>query len=626
MSNQNHEINVNTGIKYKEEYNQYTFKLRHKRNWWWLLLLLLPLLLFIKCSKDITVTCIDAEGGYPIENQDVTLDYTAHFLYNNGQFLNNVPVNMTQGTDSMGKTTFKDLPCSVFSYVFYCLQKANFSTIEECYAPVDVDKNFHYTWNVKFDMEPLRKDLYVKLLDRETRDVLPDGKLVYRYIDNGEEKIDSAKADAAGVVTLPNMRFCSIIEEMTGSCYGYKDETKTDVPNQSLENPSDSTALLLTPIMERITFFVKNKVSKQPIPGAQCIVSLTHPGQSRKTTKRNVTTSIDGKGIAVYDSAFILSKLNIYASKTNYYDGELEGGPWTVEKFIKQDDDTRTIWLTPKPYVQELINIDSINGKPIPGVENIIKITSPDGSVKEVKEISNRNGVFPVSATEDDRIEIVSRKNNEYIPKKTEIPLFKDLKDKKIRMQPEMGEIQFRTVEEGTNKILPNCRLHVTGSISGHMQPTNSGNGVFKVKMRKAEKLSIVATKDHYPPNTTKVRNASYNELFNSPQSRRDIPLKVIPPCGGGKNVPKANSGPRHQATYGMGQMSGTSSIWVDFYGEADYLTIYDGTQAQGTPIINRQIIQNQMTLPFNFTQGAVTVVIESSNTSSWEYVVNCPD
>ncbi len=626
MSEPKHVINVDTGIRYKDEYNQYTFKLHHKRNWWWLLLLLLPFLLFIKCSKDITVTCTDAEGGYPIENQEVTIDYTAHFLYNNGMFLNNVPVNITQETDSAGKTTFKDLPCSVFSYVFYCLQKATFTTGGECYAPLDADRNFHYTWNVDLDMGPLRKDLYVRLLDRVTKDVLPDGKLVYRYIDNGKERIDSAQADAAGVVRLPNMRFCATIEEMTGSCYGYKDETRKDVPNQVLENPSDSTALLLTPVMKSFTFFVKNKVSKQPVPGALCTVSLTHPGSSKRVTRKKVTTSIDGKGIAVYDSAFVLSVIDIHATKANYYDGVLEGGPWTVENFIKQDDNTRTVWLEPKPYVQEFINIDSINGAPIPGVENVIRITSPDGKVKEVKEISNRNGVFPVSATEDDRIEIISKKNNEYIPKRVSIPKFKDVKDKKIRMQPEMGKIQFRTVEEETGSLLPGCRLNVTGSISGHMQPTNSGNGVFTVNMRKAETLSIVASKGNYPPNTTKVRNARYSELASSPQPRRDIPLKTIPPCGGGKNVPKAGSGPRHEATYGMGQMSGSSSIWVDFYGEADYLTVYDGTQAQGTPIVPRQIIQNKMTIPFNFTQGAVTVVIESSNTSSWEYVVNCPD
>lgn len=617
-------ININSSIRYKEEYDLYTFRMCHKRNWWWLLLLLLPLLLFVKCSKDITVTCIDSEGNFPVAGQEVKLDYTAHFLYNDGKFLADEPISIVQETDSTGCTTFEDLPCSVFSYIFYCLQQADYSVGSECYGQADERHNFHYVWNVEIELEPFRTDLYIKLMDKETLDVLPDAKVVYRYIDNGEEKTDSAEADAAGIAVIPQMRYCSVIDKITGSCYGYMDEVRMDIPNQKLAEVSDSTALLLTPIMERFDFFVKNKISKQPIPEALCDVSLIHPGLSRTVTTRRVTTSIDGKGVAVYDSAFVLSVINIQASKVNYYDGELEGGPWVVEEFIKQDEDTRTVWLTPKPYVQEFVNIDSINGEPIPGVENVIRIISPDGTTSTITEISNRNGVFPISATEDDRIEIVSTKNNEYIPKKTIVPLFKEA-EKEIRMQPEMGTVVFRTVVDGTGRVLPGCQLKITGSISGNIPPTNSGNGVFEVNMRKAENISIVASKSGYAPNTTKVRNARYHELAKSPQARRDIPLIPIPPCGGGSIVPKGANEKNHQATYGMGQLVGNTTIDVDFYSEADILTVYDGPKAQGTPIINRRIIQNKMVIPIHFTQGAVTVVITSSDSSSWEYVVNCP-
>lgn len=617
-------ININSSIRYKEEYDLYTFRMCHKRNWWWLLLLLLPLLLFVKCSKDITVTCIDSEGNFPVAGQEVKLDYTAHFLYNDGEFLADEPISIVQETDSTGCTTFEDLPCSVFSYIFYCLQQADYSVGSECYGQADEKHNFHYVWNVEIELEPFRTDLYIKLMDKETLDVLPDAKVVYRYIDNGEDKTDSAEADAAGIAVIPQMRYCSVIDKITGSCYGYMDEVRMDIPNQKLAEVSDSTALLLTPIMERFDFFVKNKISKQPIPEALCDVSLTHPGLSRTVTTRRVTTSIDGKGVAVYDSAFVLSVINIQASKVNYYDGELEGGPWVVEEFIKQDEDTRTVWLTPKPYVQEFVNIDSINGEPIPGVENVIRIISPDGTTSTITEISNRNGVFPISATEDDRIEIVSTKNNEYIPKKTIVPLFKEA-EKEIRMQPEMGTVVFRTVVDGTGRVLPGCQLKITGSISGNIPPTNSGNGVFEVNMRKAENISIVASKSGYAPNTTKVRNARYHELAKSPQARRDIPLIPIPPCGGGSIVPKGANEKNHQATYGMGQLVGNTTIDVDFYSEADILTVYDGPKAQGTPIINRRIIQNKMVIPIHFTQGAVTVVITSSDSSSWEYVVNCP-
>ena len=193
-------------------------------------------------------------------------------------------------------------------------------------------------------------------------------------------------------------------------------------------------------------------------------------------------------------------------------------------------------------------------------------------------------------------------------------------------MQPELDTIKFRTVVEDGSQVLPNCQLRVTGSVSGNLPPNNSGDGVFTVNMRKTESLSIIAYKSEYAPNTTKVRNAPYNELATSNQKRRDIPLVKVPPCGAGKNVPKAANEVHHVATYGMGQMSGTTTIWVDFYNEADMLTVYDGNKPQGTPLVRQTVIANQKRIPIHFTQGAVTVVIDtSSNTSSWEYVVNCP-
>lgn len=258
MSHSKPAINVKSNMKYKEEYDQYTFQLCHKRNYWWLLLLLLPLLLFIKCSKDITVTCMDGEGNFPIESQSVQLDYSAHYLYNDGKFLASDSISIIQKTDTDGSTTFEDLPCSVFSYLFYCLQEATFSVESECYKPIIENHNFHYNRQVTLKMEPFRKDLYIKLLDRETRDELPDGKLIYRYIDNNEEKTDSVEADAAGVVRIPQMRYCSSMTEITGCCYGYEDETRKDVLNKNLVSVCDSTTLLLRPIMERFTFFAKN--------------------------------------------------------------------------------------------------------------------------------------------------------------------------------------------------------------------------------------------------------------------------------------------------------------------------------------------------------------------------------
>lgn len=535
--NQPRPIHVGDRMKYKEEYDQYDIQLYHRRNYWWLLLLLLPLLLLIQCKKDISVTCLEPDSGAPIVDQPVSMSYQAHFLFKDGRFLATDSINMTQTTDSTGQTVFRDLPCSVFSYIFYCRSQVSFTAQSECHAAVDERHNFHFTRHVDLTMEPRREDLYVKLLDLETGDPLPDGTLYFRYVELGEEHTDSAHADAAGVAMMPQMRYCSVID-LLGRCHGYADTTRTKVPCQDLMAPNDSTALRLRPIKERFTFFVKNKVTRQPIPDAKCIVTLTHPQGS--TQSREVHTSIDGKGIAAYDNAFVLASITIHASKVHYKDGDLEpnpqtGSPWIVEEFIPQPDSVRTVWLEPDPYQQEFINVDSVTGQPIPGVHNEIRITNPDGSVETLVEISNRNGVFPVTAIEDAKVEIISTLSPGYKPKRTLIRRFGDLKDpdRKIPMQPEMVTLKFRTIDADVpNVLIPNCTLRCTGSISGNLQPSDSGSGEFNVTFRRVEKLSILASKTDavsgiaYVRTTDKVTQKDY-EYLKVDQERRDIPLQL---------------------------------------------------------------------------------------------------
>lgn len=527
MSEKKPAIRVDKGVKFENGYNEYSLQLCHPHRPWWLLLLFIPFLLFIRCNKDISVTCIEPEGNVAIDDVPVTLEYTAHFLWNNGKFLASDTISLTQNTDENGHTTFKDLPCSVYSYIFYCLSQVSFTAKSGCHAVAGEERNFHYTKHVDLMMQPRREDLQVLLLDKETGDDLPGGTLIYKYKELDVEKIDSAKADARGIVTLSQMRYCSIIKEMTALCYGYADTSKVDIPCQDLLIPTDSMAMRLRPIKARFEFFVKNKETKQPIPGANCVVTLTHPGKSKTTDTRNVNTSQDGKGMAFYDDAFILSTIAIHASALHYKEGDLESGLFIVEDFLKQDEDTRTIWLVPEPYTEEFVNVDSITGKPIAGVENTIKVTRTDGTSTTEKVISNSNGVFTVKAKGDDRIEIISVKHPEYKDKTSVYPKFASIKDKKVRMQPNLVDLNFQTVKDVSGQpALPDCNLAIQGSISGTLQPYNSGStGVFTVKARVNENLSITASKGGYATNSTSVRNEPVSNL----KAGRKIPLKSEP-------------------------------------------------------------------------------------------------
>ena len=247
---QNIPINVGHSFRYREKQNTYEMQLRHKKCRWWLLLFLLPLLLLIQCHKDVTVVCIDADTGEPIAEQEVSLSYDAHFLFKSG-FFTTESINMKQTTDESGKTVFRKVPCSVFSYLFYCMSDMTVSAKSECYSSASTTCNFHYTSEVELKMNPQHEDLYVKLVDKVTNDPLPRAVLVYTYVEDGEEHIDSVKANAKGVATIPQMYSCGVMKQLLGRCDGYEDTTKVNVPCQDLLELDDKNTLRLSPVKEK---------------------------------------------------------------------------------------------------------------------------------------------------------------------------------------------------------------------------------------------------------------------------------------------------------------------------------------------------------------------------------------
>ena len=637
---QNKPISAAHSFRYSEKQDIYDMQLRHKKCRWWLLLFLLPLLLLIQCHKDVTVVCIDADTGEPIAEQEVSLSYDAHFLFKSG-FFTTESVNMKQTTDESGKTVFRKVPCSVFSYLFYCMSDMTVSAKSECYSSASTTCNFHYTSEVELKMKPLREDLYVKLLDKETHDPLPGATLIYTYVEGGKEQTDSVDADATGVATIPQMRSCSVIKQLLGRCYGYADTTKVDIPCQNLLEPTNKMALRLRPIKENFTFFVKNKKTRQPIPEARCMVTLTRPSPSKYRDEREVWTSTDGKGKAFYSDAPIVTNLDIVASKEHYKDGRLEGGPWTVDRFMRQNDSIRTIWLEPEPFQKDFVNIDSITKRGIPGVRNEIVVTDGDGKTHTYKEISNSNGVFSVWAEEDSKIEIVSTQSPCYHPKKTTFERFGDLDESKatpIPMMPVMETLTFRTVENAPGSpLLPQCQLRVEGSVSGPLAPNNSGNGTFDVTFRRCEELKITATKTDYEPNSTKVNGQDWDYLSVN-QERRDIPLtKKLDPCNvskAGQTNVKAGTVSKPQS-YNMGRNQGQFQLTFDT-GSAcsDCIEVYNHMPGEnyrsGYKIWSsgQVVTDGKRTETLSFSHGSVitiVVITGSKDDSVWDYTVGCP-
>lgn len=516
-------IKFSSNLRYTPECNEYSVKMIHKRFPWWILLCLLPLLLLIECKHDIKAHVFESESENPVTAAEVEMHYTSHFLFKKGQFFYNESIERSELTDDDGVAVFKDCPCSVFSYIFYCLSEASFSCTTECYAAKEVKCNFHYSRNVNLPMIPRREDLHIKVVDLESNDPLPDACVRYEYTENGKEVRDSVRTDAGGIATLKDIRFCTVMNLITASLYGYADTIAQDVPCKYLIVANDSTDMRLRRIKDQIEFFVKDIETGQPISEANCHVTLSYKSSKEES---DVKTSIDGKGRGTYEDAFLLYTVHIKASKQNYRDSILAGGPYIVDKFNLMEPDKRTIWLTPVPYKKDFINVDSITGKPIPNVRNTIIVKDKDGKEKTFVETSNRNGVFPVVAKANESVVIISECEPTYWKKTTVIDKF-DKADKKVPMRPKIQTLNFRTVKDANGSpILPDCHLVVTGSISGKLQPDNSGDGNFTVDALLAENLTIVASKPNFTTNNSTVNNTPVANLVNK---TTDIPLKEDP-------------------------------------------------------------------------------------------------
>lgn len=114
-------------IRYVKTCDHYFVYLTDSFNWkrllWVLLLPLILLLSLIQCERDITVHTVDVKGTN-VSNAMVQLKYTEHALYKEKEFFYNRSRQYQGITNSEGYYTFKKVPCSVYSYIFYSFQSA----------------------------------------------------------------------------------------------------------------------------------------------------------------------------------------------------------------------------------------------------------------------------------------------------------------------------------------------------------------------------------------------------------------------------------------------------------------------------------------------------------------------
>lgn len=617
---------------------EYKFQMKKKsRLWLWILMALLFLLLCcVRCEHDITVKTVDYETGEPLSDVEITISHTDYFIYSSGRFFGSEYTELKSKTDVDGNAVFEDMPCSIFSYIFCCFSKAEYTAENSCYHldPSPETSLFHFTWNKTLKMQPNTSDLIWHVVDKETNEPLAGASVAYEFTLSGKAKADSVKTDAAGRCTLAGVPSCGMVSITMVSCYGYEDGNSSDISVHDMVANPDSAKTALVPLKESFTFFVKNKYTKQPVPGA--VVDVTVKSASGKSIRGQAQTNVDGQGRGVYQDAPTISEIFLKASKLHYKDGE-----WTpknpqdriVERFVKLNENERTIFLEPEPYMEEFQNVDSITGNPIVGAENIIEITS-NGTKSTGSEISNRNGVFYVNAREGDAISITSS-HDFYETKEISIASFE--KGEIIRMYPKQVNIVFRTVDAEDGSLLDDCTLEIKTTRSNVTDPHNSGNGEFTVQgLYVDETISIIASKFDYGTNAIKIHEAKVSDLMNAPQSDRDIPLALdLEPCNASKQgASGVNAGSvSAPQSYNMGQKQGSFDFaWSNGGSCPDKIDIYNHNPGerydQSSPIFTTGMTAGDGSAVVSFNKGSVITIVVTTGPqdgSSWDYNISCP-
>lgn len=616
--------------------SEYEFKMKKPSYWWlWIAGLIAFLLLCcVSCEHSVAVKTVDSESGNELVCDSVTISYASHYLYKDGRFFVNEHHTYTKAPESDGAVHFEDLPCSVFSYIFYAFSEADYTVESGCYVLADSPTSglFHYKWAQSLKLSPKTSEVGLTVIDRETEEPLADALLEYSYVKGGKTINDSIKSDAAGRCNITDVPTCGNINISRVSCYAYEDTTNISIVVIDAISDDDAAIIALTPVKESFTFFVHNKYTHQPIPDAKVEVVLKN--KNNVVRHGPIPTNVDGTGRGAYNDAFIGATLELRASKTNYKDS-IYTPICMVKEFIVKPDSLRVIYLEPLPYNQTFVNADSISHEPIAGVMNHIVVKSIDGKEYNYDEPSNRQGVFTFKAMEGDHIVIDSKLAPQYEPKCTEIAKFE--KGDTIFMKPRVADLTFRTIIAGTQILLPNCQLYIFDSNDNNYKPDNSGNGEFVLKGVPLDaEISIIATKDRYGENDYTIDHLKVAYLMQVPQSERDIPLvEGLEPCNAsnsGASGVKAGTVSKPQS-YNMGQKDGTFDLsWNNGGSCPDKIDVYNHEPGesynQRSPIYSTGMTAGDGATSIRFTKGSViTIVVTTgpSDGSSWDYNLGCP-
>jgi len=474
------------------EENETIIKLRTRKFPWWIFLFLLPLLLLVKCEKDITFKVVN-QTNKVLANAKTSFTYTRRVLFTKNT------ITFTDSTNSEGMVTFKDTEFSLYTLIFNRNDTCNFAVQTNCFQANSAVSKYHslHEKDVQIvELDYIKKDITFVIIKDPENIILPDAEVKIKVENETSTYEDIDTSDVAGLVTFKNVPLCSKIH-LTASCYGYYDTTYNFISDSIYNNIKN---INLRPITKSINFWVKNLITKQPIPYAEAelIIDEKYSGYKIHTNTNGIFSVVEN---GMFEKVHIIKYMKVFATKTDFYDTIYPEPSKKVSEFIEADAQTRTVYLRPKAKCVEFKIIDNETKGTIDGAECII---TKNGSETKT-EYSNINGIVQICGLMIDDIISISASKVGYILNDYTV------KDLKVENITSIIEIPLDKVKPPAKKISVTLKifdynnaqddyynLYLNGTKIGVVENEIGGISVYEIEAEEGStiKVDMILTKD----------------------------------------------------------------------------------------------------------------------------------
>lgn len=394
---------------FKNAQEQHILRIRKPIPLWWLLLLLLPLLLLISWTKEVQFKIINELNPSNVVDANVNFQYTEKEFFNfkDMRFFTEKPVIREKPNEKNGIAYFPGVKVTLYSWLFHNSDLTKVIATAECFGsdtlrPANSELKNKKPYPIELGYQ--RYDYVFNVIDSKSKEPIPDAKVKLIVKSSGESNTFDAKSGVDGKAVFSRVPVCADFT-IIAEAYGYHKKTYQTNGKDVFYKSQDK--IPLDPLTKTVTFYVKNKRNKQPVPGATAY--LTIDGKTVQTTRTNTNGAASMVGAGSFTNVHIIKTMTIKATKTDYFDTTKTA---KVAQFINSSTANRTLYIRPKATSVTFKVSDAVKGNAISGAKVIFTVNG-----KKKTEYSNVNGsVTLANIYAGDKISIYAEKSPKYKP------------------------------------------------------------------------------------------------------------------------------------------------------------------------------------------------------------------